>query len=108
MSRRSIPAAFDRPDEITIRGETWRVRYADGDLVARDIHRDGKARGYCYREEREIHLARAAERSQAVTLIHELLHACSDEPIPHADEERFIVSVERPLYEALAQLRWRR
>lgn len=112
-------ATFHVPREITIRGKRWLV-VRSHELIGEDGKHDVRSRmelertadGATYPDghphiKREIHLASSLRGwEESVTLLHELLHACSSQPIPMNHEEKFIRDIETPLLRALEQLEW--
>lgn len=108
------PAAFIIPREIRIRRRRWLVIREqelppDAGHTRREM-KSGVTVGQAHREKREIYLAdHDGPRSENVTFLHELIHACvkrSSSPLTDEQEEKFILHVEEALLDVLAQLEW--
>lgn len=84
------------PRFVVVRGERWRVVRVPlpGDLV-----------GQCDYTSREIRLD-PVHPDLEDTFLHELMHACLNNPPPHPMEERFIRKLTPPLLETLKGLGW--
>lgn len=111
--KRRKPAPFQIPRSVIIRGKRWRILRDDDPKRPRS--RVGYKRtprgfdGIAYLDAREIHLREYLSPQDAcLTLLHEVLHACSRQKVSKRVEERFITDVEQPMLDVLRRLRWRR